>query len=108
VSVVGFPERNVLHLDGIIETLNLMARNGEMRFSELMNGLKKEKNPPLKNAAALSYRLRSLENSKLIKKRVENETGKPVKIFYYLTDDGREALTHLEKLNEIVHRANTR
>lgn len=98
----------MLHLDGVTEILSLMNNNGKMRFSEIMKGLKKEKNPPLKNAAALSYRLRSLEKSMLIIKDVENKPGKQVKIFYELADEGHEALTHLKELKGILHKASLR
>lgn len=100
-----FPRRNVLHLEGVTEVLNLIDENGEMRFSGIMEGLKTVKNPPLKNAAALSYRLRGLEKAGFVKKRIENNPGEQVKIFYRLTDEGREALTHLNMLKEIKRKA---
>lgn len=105
VSLMIFPKRNVIHLDGVAEILSLMNENGGMRFSGIMRKLNGEKNPPLKNAAALSYRLRALEMSGLIKKDIKNKTGKQVKIFYQLTDEGNEALVHLKKLNAIIHKA---
>lgn len=102
---MGFPRRNVLYLDGVIEILNLMKKNGKMRFSEIMKGVRKEKNPPLKNAAALSYRLRALEKTGLVTKKTNNNPGKQVKIFYNLTGEGHEALSHLKELNSIVRKA---
>lgn len=105
VGMAIFSKRSVLHLDGITEILDLMDKNGNMRFSEIMKGLRKEKNPPLKNAAVLSYRLRTLEKSGLIVKDTENRQGEQVKIFYYLTADGREALLHLKKLDDIIRKA---
>lgn len=96
--------RNVFHLDGVTEILTLLEDNGEMRFSEIIKRLNKEKNPPLKNAAALSYRLRALEIFGLIANNTQKETGKQVKIFYKITDDGRKALTHLKVLEDIVRK----
>jgi len=96
--------RNVLHLDGVTEILTLLEHNGEMRFSEIMKRLNKEKDPPLKNAAALSYRLRALEIFGLIANNTQKEKGKQVKILYKITNDGREALAHLKVLEDIVRK----
>ena len=96
--------RNVFHLDGVTEILNLLKNNGEMRFTEIMNKLKEKKNPPLKNAAALSYRLRALEIFGLIENNSQKEKGKQFKILYKITDDGCNALTHLKMLEDIVRK----
>jgi DNA-binding PadR family transcriptional regulator len=88
----------------VTEILTLLEDNSEMRFSEIMKRLKKEKDPPLKNAAALSYRLRALEIFGLITNNTQKEKGKQIKIFYKITDDGRRALTHLKMLENIVRK----
>lgn len=101
---MGSHNRNVFHLDGVTEILTLLEDNGEMRFSEIMKRLNKERKPPLKNAAALSYRLRALEIFGLIVNNTQKETGKQVKIFYRITENGRKALTHLKSLEDIVRK----
>jgi DNA-binding HxlR family transcriptional regulator len=102
--VLSPPTRAVLHLTGVSKILSLINKNSEMRFSEIMKEVRVG-NPSLKNAAALSYRLRGLEKSGLVKKRTENNLGEPVKIFYYLTNEGCAAVLHLRELDEIMHKA---
>ena len=93
---------NVLHLDGVAEILTLLEENGKMRFSEIMDKLGKGKDPPLNNAAALSYRLRSLENIGLIANNSEKEKGKQFRIYYEITERGLDAVVHLKALKEIM------
>lgn len=99
-----YRNRNVFHLDGVTEILTLLENNGEMRFNEIWKGLNEKEDTPVKNAAALSYRLRALEIFGLIANNTQKETGKQVRITYKITDNGREALTHLKALEDIVHK----
>jgi len=96
---------NVVHLPGTKAVLDVLNENGEMRFGQIMSTLEERENPGVKNPAALSYRLRGLEKMGFVKKRTENETGKPVKVFYFLTNEGCEALQPLRELTEIITRA---
>ena len=99
------PKRSVLHLDGVTHIMRILNRKEKTRFTEMMRDLEKEKNPAPNNAAALSYRLRALEKTGLVMKDVKSEPGEQVRIFYKLTNDGREALSHLEELDNITKRA---
>ncbi len=73
-----------------------------------MNQLKEEMDPPLKNAAALSYRLRALENVGLILNDTDKKPGKQVKIFYEITKTGCKALVHMKELENIMREVNSK
>jgi DNA-binding HxlR family transcriptional regulator len=78
-----------------MEILAELSGSAEKRFGEL------SKLVVFKTAATLAHRLRELENSGLIAKSVHNEIGKPVHIFYSITERGRRALELLRELENL-------
>lgn len=88
--------KHILCLNGVTEMLNLMNREGQMRFSQIMRHLQRREIPSIRSASSLSYRLRGLERPGLIMRVVKDVPGKQTEILYQLTDEGREALSHLQ------------
>jgi len=73
--------------------------NGQaLRFKEIYDGLEGE------SAATLTRRLRELSVLGLIKRDVKNEPESSILVTYRITDEGREALQHIDMLENIVKR----
>lgn len=88
---------SLLYRVGAIETLKLLNRQGKMRFTELYD--RKIFGTP----ATLAHRLRELEGLELITKDVKNiKNPVPVKVYYVITERGKEVLDHLKTLEELI------
>lgn len=86
---------SVLYKLGSQEILRELSRVNQERFSDLA------RLDVFKTTATLAHRLRELERAGYIVKSVHNEPGKPVSIFYEITERGKKALNLLKDLESL-------
>lgn len=85
----------VLYKVGATEILKGLANGEGKRFGDLA------KLGGTKTTATLAHRLRELERADYIIKKVHNEPGQPVNIYYKITDKGKKALDLFRTLESL-------
>ena len=85
----------MLYKIGAQEILRELSRVEKERFSDLA------RLDVFRTTATLAHRVRELEKTGYISKSVHNEPGKPVHIFYKMTEKGKKALGLVEDLESL-------
>jgi DNA-binding HxlR family transcriptional regulator len=86
---------SVLYKVGAREILEELSKTEAERFGDLA------RLSALRTTATLAHRLRELERIGFVIKSVHNEPGKPVHIFYSISEKGRRALELLRELENL-------
>ena len=83
----------ILEVDCLRTIYLLYISGGKLRFSEIAK--------TFASRSSLSSCLKDLEENDIIKRKVVAEE-KPVKVYYFLTEKGRQVGLHLDKIRKLV------